>query len=300
MQYRTILIGAILLFLAAIGAACQTVANPSLGASAGILPAAEFAQFYEDNNGETLMGSARTALFWLPAEEKWAQYFDRMRLEYDPDLDQIAITPLGAYFYQGDTVAEGAINDEFLAFYQTNGGPPFFGKPISPQLIEADRYVQYFENVMLEWHPETPERLVQVAELGNAHFIRSGAREAYRDQLSVNAIPVPEAGLTGLALESSVTHPILFGGDEQAVWARVSSPAGVPIAGQNVEVTAFAQSGELALRNMAETDETGMARIEIEMPDSVAPGQSIRLNIQVDSESGGQTINQILHFQLWW
>lgn len=57
-----------------------------------------------------------------------------------------------AYFEGGGYRVEG----DFLAFFLEAGGEDEFGLPISGQLEEDGRTVQYFEYARLELHPENP------------------------------------------------------------------------------------------------------------------------------------------------
>ena len=61
------------------------------------------------------------------------------------------------------------IADRFLAYWEQNGGLPVFGLPISDELWEDGRLVQYFERNRFEYHPElagTPYEL-SLGLLGN-------------------------------------------------------------------------------------------------------------------------------------
>ena len=44
----------------------------------------------------------------------------------------------------------------FLQFYDANNGSLFFGNPISFVEVIDGRYVQYFDNVRMEWWPDRP------------------------------------------------------------------------------------------------------------------------------------------------
>ena len=43
----------------------------------------------------------------------------------------------------------------FLAFWRARGGLPLFGYPLTGELAEAGRTVQYFERARFELHPES-------------------------------------------------------------------------------------------------------------------------------------------------
>ncbi|HEU5100613.1 MAG TPA: CapA family protein, partial [Roseiflexaceae bacterium] len=115
-------------------------------------------------------------------------YTERQRLELHPDQDwpyRVSGTQLGALAYQrkygsepqrrtslqGDAIADA----RFRAFFETYGGLPVFGYPISPALEEAadgqPKLVQYFERARFELAPAgagQPEQ-VRLANLGREY-----------------------------------------------------------------------------------------------------------------------------------
>ena len=58
-----------------------------------------------------------------------------------------------------------AISGRFLTFWQNDGGLPVFGYPLTDELTENGRTVQYFERQRFEYHPEL-EGTPYVVELG--------------------------------------------------------------------------------------------------------------------------------------
>jgi hypothetical protein len=59
------------------------------------------------------------------------------------------------------------ICDQFLAFFEENGGLSVFGFPVSEQMPEDGRQVQYFQRARLEYYPELPPSFrVRVGNLG--------------------------------------------------------------------------------------------------------------------------------------
>jgi len=57
----------------------------------------------------------------------------------------------------------------FLRFWRANGGVLIFGYPISEEIVENGRIVQYFEHARFEYHPEFADSVdqVQLSLLGN-------------------------------------------------------------------------------------------------------------------------------------
>jgi biotin carboxyl carrier protein len=131
-----------------------------------------FAEFWQAHNGALLFGEPLT-------EESRAggvvvQYLERARLEWHPDYpagQQITLGRLGAellgarrfapiaafpsnaghlYF----AVTGHSIQGDILQFWQAQGGLAIFGYPLSEELTEDGRTVQYFERARLEHHPE--------------------------------------------------------------------------------------------------------------------------------------------------
>ena len=60
------------------------------------------------------------------------------------------------------------VSGSFLSFYESNGGLPIFGFPISNQVVENGRPVQYFERQRFEYHSEAAGTVneVQLSRLG--------------------------------------------------------------------------------------------------------------------------------------
>ncbi len=57
----------------------------------------------------------------------------------------------------------------FLTYWRENGGVLVFGYPISEEIVEDGRVVQYFERARFEYHPESPSS-VQLSLLGSQLF----------------------------------------------------------------------------------------------------------------------------------
>lgn len=67
------------------------------------------------------------------------------------------------------------VGGRFLEFWQSNGGLPVFGYPLSDQIQEQGRLVQYFERQRFELHPENARPYdVLLGRLGAELLARSG------------------------------------------------------------------------------------------------------------------------------
>jgi hypothetical protein len=59
----------------------------------------------------------------------------------------------GHWFPETDRYVGGA----FWQYWQSRGGLPIFGYPLTDELREGDHTVQYFERAVFEWHPENDD-----------------------------------------------------------------------------------------------------------------------------------------------
>lgn len=67
------------------------------------------------------------------------------------------------------------VGGRFLEYWQSNGGLPVFGYPLSDQIQEGGRLVQYFERQRFELHPENARPYdVLLGRLGAELLARSG------------------------------------------------------------------------------------------------------------------------------
>jgi hypothetical protein len=83
----------------------------------------------------------------------------------------------------------------FLSFWRANGGLLVFGYPLSGEIVENGRIVQYFERARFEYHPQNlgKEGQVMLSLLGNELF---GARGFPDGQQQPGRVFFPETGNT--------------------------------------------------------------------------------------------------------
>jgi hypothetical protein len=83
----------------------------------------------------------------------------------------------------------------FLSFWRTNGGLLIFGYPLSGEIVESGRIVQYFERARLEYHPENlgKDGQVMLSLLGNELY---GTRNFPDGQPRDGRVYFPETGNT--------------------------------------------------------------------------------------------------------
>lgn len=261
--------------------------------------------------GPQLLGEPISGLCQV-ANGKQTQYFRHMRLEVSADGQDVTVFPLGEWAYAGlrRTVAAPipdysrtrefpetgfVVRDEFLDFYEENDGEVLLGPPISPQLDEGTLRVQYFRNARLEWHPGAAlEERVRMGMLGQAHYLQA----AHDVTCEFRSRPVDVTTVKQVQVLASAEAPILYSGDDQVIYAMVTTGAGVPVAGVPVSLTMRDVDWTLTVE-LGRTDSEGKVQGGLQMPRFV-PGRMV--GVTVDAEGmGGLTLGKTgLAFQTWW
>ena len=90
-------------------------------------------------------------------DTRWPQYFidDAMASVFatrSPAHDSHSTQPCRFFVQTGQPLCWG-----FRDFWERHGGVMIFGYPLTGELIENGRTVQYFERAVFEYHPENPE-----------------------------------------------------------------------------------------------------------------------------------------------
>lgn len=156
-----------------------------------------FRSFWSTNGGVERFGFPLTEAFAESNAEgvkRQVQYFERGKLEADPqDPAVIIVAPLGVELTQGrsfPTVApfpntaervyiprtQHSLGGWFKDHWEENGGLAAFGHPISEEVQENGRIVQYFERARFELRPNAPDprNRVTLGQLGREALIKRG------------------------------------------------------------------------------------------------------------------------------
>lgn len=276
----------------------------------GYLVQPAFTSYYE-TFGPRLLGEPISGLCQA-ASGRQVQYFQNMRLEIGTDGESISVYPLGEWAYAGlrrktaAPVPENSrarlfpetgfeVRDEFLDFYEQNGGDVLLGLPVSPQLDEGTLRVQYFRNGRLEWHPGAAvEQRVQLGMLGQAHYLQA----AQDVTCEFRSRPVDVTTVNNVSVLASAEAPILYTGDEQMIYAMVTTGAGVPVAGVPVTLTLRDTDWTLTV-DLGRTDAAGKVQGGLHMPRFV-PGRMVGVIVDAQGLGGRQIGRTGLAFQTWW
>lgn len=304
----------ILLILLLVACGGSTAASTPIN-STGIPVAAEFAAYYEANSGARVLGYPITAAFRPTTDGPLVQYFQTMRLDYDPDAmpgQRVRPYPLGEWAFPGLDNLEAAaggengrfrlfpgsdfpIQDEFLIFYERYNGEQLLGLPLSPQVTEGGLRVQYFQNGRLEWRPELPQaQRVQMSILGQNHFDAEMVFN-YRREF---ARPVSSAGINAVNVTAAVRYPVLYAGDQQTLYVTVQTNDGRPVSDIRLSATlSYAdENRELAL---GITDDSGQIQQILDLS-HIPPGEEARVRVTAVRSDGQEVGQRTLVFRTWW
>jgi len=276
----------------------------------GYVAEAPFAAHYQ-SYGPQLLGEPISGLCEVAAGGQ-AQYFQHMRLEVSADGQNVSFYPLGEWAYAGLRRKTAAplpensrtrefpetgfvVRDEFLDFFERNGGEELLGPPISPQLDEGTLRVQYFRNGRMEWHPAAPVgQRVRLGMLGQAHYLQA----AHDVSCEFRSRPVDVTTVKNVQVLASAEAPILYTGDEQMIYAMVTTRAGVPVSGVPVTLTLRDTDWTLSVE-LGRTDSSGKVQGGLQMPRFV-PGRLVGVSVEAHGLGGISIGGTGLAFQTWW
>lgn len=149
-----------------------------------------FRRFFEANGGVDIFGYPRTEE--MSEDGKIVQYFQRARFEYHPvhagTPYEVQLTLLGIAIRSGEPPAARvgpipttetqqyfpetghSVHYAFLKYFRENGGIYIFGYPITQEVVEDGKTVQYFQRARFEYHPQHAGTRyeVQLGLLGDA------------------------------------------------------------------------------------------------------------------------------------
>lgn len=266
-----------------------------------ILPSV-FSEFYVANGGERTFGEQRTEPY-TDSTGRTIQYFQNMRLEFDPTTGQISITPLGEWALQQSHVSylpPTAPKDAFLEFYEQYNGQLLFGEPLTPEVREGEYIVQYFQNARLEWHPENPPALrVQLGGLGEAHRRILGPIGCYPPKCPEPFIPnaLPQQ----LSMTASVKSAILFTGENQTLFVHVQPLEGVVFNNSTAKIEAVLTypDGTVQAILFPPLNDQGQTEATFTLSQPLA-GDDVRVLVTVQDNTGNRLGETVLSFQTWW
>ncbi|MEK7442416.1 MAG: hypothetical protein AAB571_08795 [Chloroflexota bacterium] len=243
----------VLLCIAFILVACGSpTSTPKLNGEHEV--AEPFRDYYNAKGGALVLGVAMTSD--LIEEGVRVQYFQNVRLEYHPQLPegkQVIPSSIGINFEGNSTpcirpqdVAPNAyyfdchsVRQEFLGFFNRQGGLQFFGYPISEMYISGTQLIQHFERASIVWNKSKPvEYQFGLANLGSQWCITVQKCISKKEPGSlITATPtsmltLPAPSPKGLALKALPEFPVFdVKTQRQTLRAWVTDDKGKPVSG---------------------------------------------------------------------
>lgn len=241
------------------------------------------------------------------------QYFERMRMDYDPTLPRgkrVSLAPLGRNLLDESRKSEVldfsshtnmcrafksgySVCFAFLQFYDSHQGAEFLGEPITGAELIDGHVVQYFENARIEWLPDRPAgQRVVVTELGLVDYLlRMGPTSTEKGigparPLSINA-------------HAFISKPAIASGQEQQVFVVVYDQSGAPVEGVDVLITATFKDGHQAsYRPNNLTGKDGLTSVSFRVED-VQPNDVVSVTALAQVPAGPSTTASTW-FRIWW
>ncbi len=280
----------------------------------GFMVRDEFLEYYRSTDNELeLFGYPITGQM-LDTMGHRVQYFQKARLDFDETTGLVHPAPLGTYLY---TTGEYEVHDmvldsslcrvfpngysvcyAFLQFYNTKNGAKYLGLPISDTEINAAGYLtQFFENGVLEWHPERgPGQRVVIADMGRIYYERYvGDIYNLRPEDQGDAIPsyvqlIPK-------VDVFTSKAIVSANSTEEIFVIVKDQYQRPLPNATVSIVITLPDGNEEKFLPTYTDKDGIAKLTISIG-NFEPRDVV--NITATAAIGRETTNAKTWFRVWW
>lgn len=247
-----------------------------------------------------------------PLTDNRIQYFQKVRFDVVDTTqgERVQVAQLGRLLYVpgaplADIAQEGptcrmfenglSVCYAFLQFYDANNGAVFFGAPISGVEVIDGRYMQYFENVRMEWWPDRPSgQRVVLTDLGRLYFDKY-----VNDPELLKADPAANSAgdLVKPITRVFVLHSLIGAGESQTVYVIAQDQFLRPLDGAQVGVTLAFPDGTTEFYRLNETNEFGISQFTFNAAN--LPTRSV-VNVRAEINLRGETSTGISWFRLWW
>lgn len=274
-----------------------------------------FLQYYlSSENPELLFGNPISIEFSDATTNQRVQYFEKARFDLiDGNAGTgVVSAPVGEFLYEPDKNREAGITYDpavckrfgnsfsvcyaFWQFYRANNGLLHLGLPLANAEINAAGFLmQYFQNGVLEWHPEKEagQRVVR-GDLGRRYFDQFVDEPAYLHP-DLNALPT--GILRSPQVSVFVAKAIVTANSSQTVHVVVKDQYQQPISGAVVGVTATMPDGRDFFFRLPESNSSGLSTFELLIGD-FSPRDVVLISALVTTPDGSATGES--WFRIWW
>jgi hypothetical protein len=177
---------------------------------------------------------------------------------------------------------------DFLKFYDANNGQVYFGEPISDMVMRDGRMVQYFDNVRLEYRPNSGDQIIGLTNLGRVAMQKyTGIMPKFRSDI----INMPD-----LQVKAYVSQALIPPKTDNTMYVVVQSLAYKPYAGAKVHISIVFPNDKREFVDIV-TDANGIASLTITGRD-LKPKEIVQLLVTV--EAAQTKINTNTYFRIWY
>jgi len=288
-------------------------------AETGHIVCDQFLEFFRTRGGAEIFGYPITVAF--TENDRLVQYFQRVRMEYHPELlprYRVQLGLLGTELAPADRKAPikaseipksndpdrryfsqtgHTVQYSFLRFFNRKGGVDLFGYPVTEFYAENDRVIQYFQRALMEWDPNRDA--IVLHNLGEYWIDQHRELQPRKDPRGFAPGPsssVPTPVVSALHATASVRNAFSGQKDEQTVWVYVNDQSGQPVEGAEVTLTALMFPGGFPI-SIDPTDKMGHTETDFKLAD-LTPGQLVILEARV--RYGQLTTKARTFFLVWW
>jgi hypothetical protein len=268
--------------------------------------------YHSVSDYETIFGYPLTDEIIDPTNGRTVQYFQRARFDLISDSKglHVEIAPLGQLLYEsgGESRPDLSTSNKcrlfektgkkvclaFLDFYDAHQGQIYFGQPITEIEIREGLYVQYFEKVRLEWHPERESgQRVVLTDLGRIYFdTRVG------DPVLLE--PAPANNLIGeqtkINVKAFVNKALVSNNETETIFVIVRDQYLNPIQSAGVTVVITRTDGQKERYRPPVTNFDGISKLELSVNNM--PLLSI-VSIQVIANYQDMQTSSTTWFRVW-
>lgn len=241
------------------------------------------------------------------------QYFQKGRMDLNPNTGEISLAPLGSYLYSPGKYKDAGFNNasqchlfpngfsvcyDFFRFYKANNGKKYLGLPISNTEITADGYfIQYFEYGALQFYPNQPKgEKTKILELGYA----------YKD-IHLGKDPLPgdtgSRGPTAQPIDPQIdvftSKAIVTANSEETIFVIAKDANHTPIPQAQVTIKITLPDGSTSTFYPAATDQDGITSLSIQIG-NIAPREVINIEAQVSVTGYEEAFSGTTWFRIWW
>ncbi len=177
----------------------------------------------------------------------------------------------------------------FRDFYLEYGGQTIFGPPLTEFMQDGDIWLQWFENVCFEWHPELPDgQRVQLSPLGDINYREFGA------DLPPAIFQSDLLKRKDVVLRMLFDYPLLPVGTRQGINVWVGDSVGRPLPGVSVTLYIASAASRQVVAAPA-TDVNGSARVVLENLEGVC-GEMVQIRAVTDMGEWLPIANGVFNF----